>query len=128
MAESPIETKTIKWDEIEVEQLSPGIGRQFLVGTNVMLARFLLKKGARIPLHSHPHEQVAYVLEGALQFVFGDKTVIARTGEVVCIPPNLPHEALALEDTINLDIFHPPREDWIERDDSYLRHASQPNA
>ena len=115
------------WDDIPVEQLNPLIGRQFLVGTNVMIARVLLKKGAVVPLHHHHNEQVSYILEGALKFILkteaGDKEITVRAGEVLCIPPNLLHEAHALEDTVNLDIFNPPRQDWIDRDDAYLRKA-----
>ncbi len=113
------------WDDIPIEQLNPLIGRQFLVGTNVMIARVLLKQGAIVPLHHHHNEQVSYILEGALKFILktetGDKEIILRAGEVLCIPPNLPHEAHALEDTVDLDIFNPPRQDWIDRDDAYLR-------
>ncbi len=113
------------WDDIPVEQLNPLIGRQFLVGTNVMIARVLLKQGAVVPLHHHHNEQVSYILEGALKFILktetGDKEITVRAGEVLCIPPHLPHEAHALEDTIDLDIFNPPRQDWIDRDDAYLR-------
>jgi quercetin dioxygenase-like cupin family protein len=114
-----------KWDDIEVEQLNPLIGRQFVVGTNVMIARVLLKQGAIVPLHHHQNEQVSYILEGALKFILktegGDKEITVRAGEILCIPPNLPHEAHALEDTVDLDIFNPPRQDWIDRDDAYLR-------
>jgi len=113
------------WDDIPVEQLNPLIGRQFIVGTNVMMARVLLKQGAIVPLHQHHNEQVSYILEGALKFILktdtGDQEITVRAGEVLCIPPNLPHEAHALEDTIDLDIFNPPRQDWIDRDDAYLR-------
>jgi quercetin dioxygenase-like cupin family protein len=113
------------WDAIPIEALSPLIGRQFLVGTNVMIARVLLKKGAIVPLHQHHNEQVSYILEGALKFILkaetGDQEVVVRANEVLCIPPNLPHEAHALEDTVDLDIFNPPRQDWIDRDDAYLR-------
>jgi quercetin dioxygenase-like cupin family protein len=113
------------WDDIPIEQLNPLIGRQFLVGTNVMIARVLLKQGAVVPLHHHHNEQVSYILEGALKFILkteaGDKEITVRAGEVLCIPPNLPHEAHALLDTVDLDIFNPPRQDWIDRDDAYLR-------
>ncbi len=113
------------WDDIPIEQLNPLIGRQFLVGTNVMIARVLLKQGAIVPLHHHHNEQVTYIIEGALKFILktetGDQEVTVRAGEVLCIPPNLPHEAHAIEDTVNLDIFNPPRQDWIDRDDAYLR-------
>jgi len=113
------------WNEIPVEQLSPLIGRHFIVGTNVMIARVLLKQGAIVPLHHHHNEQVSYILEGALKFVLktetGDREITVRAGEVLCIPPNLPHEAHALEDTVDLDIFNPPRQDWIDGSDAYLR-------
>ena len=113
------------WNDIPVEQLNPFIGRQFIVGTNVMIARVLLKQGAIVPLHHHHNEQVSYILEGALKFILktdtGDKEITVRAGEVLCIPPNLPHEAHALLDTVDLDIFNPPRQDWIDRDDAYLR-------
>jgi quercetin dioxygenase-like cupin family protein len=113
------------WNDIPVEPLNPLIGRQFLVGTNVMIARVLLKQGAIVPLHHHHNEQVSYILEGALKFILktqaGDREITVRAGEVLCIPPNLPHEAHALEDTVDLDIFNPPRQDWIDRDDAYLR-------
>src|ERR1700760_2010780 len=113
------------WNDIPVEELSPQIGRQFIVGTNVMIARVLLKQGAIVPLHQHHNEQVSYILSGALKFILkteaGDKEITVRTGEALCTPPTPPHEAHALEDTIDLDIFTPPRQDWIDRDDAYLR-------
>jgi quercetin dioxygenase-like cupin family protein len=120
VSESAKSTLT-RWADIEVEALNPLIGRQFVVGSNVMVARVLLKKGAHVPLHSHHNEQVTYILEGALKFVLEDKEVVVHAGEVLCIPPHVPHEAFALEDTVDLDIFNPPRQDWIDRDDAYLR-------
>jgi quercetin dioxygenase-like cupin family protein len=110
-----------KWNDIEVEHLSSLIGRQLIVGTNMMVARILLKKGARVPLHSHHNEQVSYVLDGVMKFFLDNREVIVSAGEVLCIPPNMPHEAIALEDTVDLDIFNPPRQDWIDKDDAYLR-------
>ncbi|MGD0733570.1 MAG: cupin domain-containing protein [Terracidiphilus sp.] len=110
-----------RWDDIELEQLSSLIERQFVVGTNTMLARVLLKKGAHVPLHSHHNEQTTYILEGALKFHIEGKEITVHSGEVLCIPPHVPHEAFALEDTVDLDIFNPPRQDWIDRDDAYLR-------
>ncbi len=109
------------WDTIPIEAMSPYIGRQFITGQNVMIARVLLAQGAHVPMHSHPNEHVVYILEGALKFVLEDREIIVRAGEVLCIPANLPHEAFALEDTIDLDIFNPPRQDWLTGDDSYLR-------
>jgi quercetin dioxygenase-like cupin family protein len=110
-----------KWDDIPIEQLNPLIGRQFIVGTGTMIARVLLKQGAVVPMHHHHNEQISYILEGALKFLIDEKEIIVRAGEVLCIPPNVPHEAHALEDTVDLDIFNPPRQDWIDRDDAYLR-------
>ena len=124
------QTTHTKWSDIDVEPLSSHIGRQFVVGTNVMLARVLLKQGAVVPLHRHHNEQISYIVEGALRFLIGDgedrKEILVRAGEVLCIPPNVPHEAHALEDTVDLDIFNPPRQDWIERDDAYLRTGQSP--
>ncbi len=111
----------IRWQDVAIEQLSTHIGRQFTVGTNVMIARVLLQQGAVVPLHSHHNEQVSYILEGALKFLIQGREIVVRAGEVLCIPPNVPHEAHALENTVDLDIFNPPRQDWIDRDDAYLR-------
>ena len=89
-----------------------------------MLARVLLKKGCIVPLHSHVNEQLTYILEGALKFWIGDdesQELIVSAGEVLHIPSNVPHKAEALEDTVDLDIFHPPRADWLGKTDSYLR-------
>ena len=110
-----------RWTDIELEQLNPLLDRQFVVGNEVMLARVLLKKGCVVPMHQHVNEQVTYILEGALHFKVGGEEVTVRAGEVLCIPPNVPHEATALEDTVDLDVFNPPRKDWIEKTDAYLR-------
>jgi quercetin dioxygenase-like cupin family protein len=112
----------IKWKDIEVESLNALIGRQLIVGTNLMVAHVLLKKGAKVPLHSHHNEQITYILEGALHFLIDNREITVSAGEVLCIPPYMPHEAVALEDTIDLDIFNPPRQDWIDKDDAYLRY------
>ena len=86
-----------------------------------MLSRIILRKGSIVPQHSHDNEQITYVLEGALKFVIEGKELIVRSGEILVIPSNLPHSAEALEDTVDLDIFCPPREDWIRGTDAYLR-------
>ena len=110
-----------RWCDIELETLNPLIQRHFVVGGEVMLARILLKKGAVVPLHSHHNEQVTWVQEGALEFQIDGRTVVVGAGEVLCIPPNMPHAATALEDTVDIDVFTPPRADWINKDDAYLR-------
>ena len=109
------------WSDLPLEPMKPGIERHFVVGADTMLARILLAKGAHVPRHSHPNEQITYVLSGVLRFLFDDHEVIVHAGEVLCIPPNLPHEAFALEDTVDLDIFQPPRADWLTGTDTYLR-------
>jgi quercetin dioxygenase-like cupin family protein len=113
--------KYLSWNEVELETMNPLLGRQLIVGHEVMLARVLLKKGCIVPLHSHVNEQLSYILEGALKFSIDGKEIVVRAGEVLTIPPNMPHKAEALEDTVDLDIFHPPRADWINKTDSYLR-------
>lgn len=109
------------WTKVELETLNPLLQRQLVTGSNVMLARILLKKGCVVPLHSHHNEQLSYVIEGALRFTIGGKNRVVRAGEVLTIPPHLPHLVKALKDTVSLDIFHPPRMDWINKTDSYLR-------
>jgi len=113
--------KHISWNQVSNEQLNPLLERRFLNTQNLTLARVSLRKGCVVPRHSHIHEQITYVTEGALRVVFPDKEVLVRAGEVVCIPSNLPHEAMALENTQVIDIFTPAREDWANRDDDYLR-------
>ncbi|HEV2176834.1 MAG TPA: cupin domain-containing protein [Terriglobia bacterium] len=113
--------KHARWKDVELESLNPLLDRQMVVGENVMLARILLKKGCVVPVHSHVNEQIVYILEGALRFSIDGKEIVVAAGEVLCIPPNMPHSAEALEDTVDLDIFHPPRQDWINKTDSYLR-------
>lgn len=115
--------KYIPWNQVEREHLNPQIDREMIVGDKVMLARVLLKKGAHVPLHRHYNEQVTYVLDGALKFAIDGKEVVVRAGEVLCIPADMPHEAWALEDTVDLDVFNPPREDWLNKTDNYLRHG-----
>jgi quercetin dioxygenase-like cupin family protein len=115
------ELRHLPWEQVELESLNPLLQRQLITGENVMLARVLLKKGCIVPMHSHVNEQLSYILDGALKFLIDGKEIVVRPGEVLTIPPNMPHEAEALEDTVDLDIFHPPRADWINKTDSYLR-------
>lgn len=111
----------LSWNDVELESMNPLLARQLIVGHQVMLARVLLKKGCIVPLHSHVNEQLSYILEGALKFYIDGKEIVVRAGEVLTIPPNMPHKAEAMEDTVDLDIFNPPRADWINKTDSYLR-------
>jgi unsaturated pyranuronate lyase len=113
--------KHIAWNDVESESLNPLLDRQMITGEKIMLARVLLKKGCVVPEHSHENEQLTYILEGALKFWIGGKVVIVSAGQVLCIPPHLPHKAEALEDTVDLDVFYPPRQDWLNKTDAYLR-------
>jgi len=114
-------SKHHRWADIAPEQMNTLTTRQYVVGTNTMLARLVLKKGAHVPLHQHMNEQMSQVVEGALNFMIEEKEVTVRAGEILCIPPHVPHEVVALEDSVALDIFNPPRQDWIDGDDAYLR-------
>ncbi len=115
------ELKYIPWNTVELEDLNPLLRRQLVVGEDIMVARVLMKKGCIIPLHSHYNEQVTYILEGALKFWIDGKEIVVSAGEVLTIPRNMPHKAEALVDTVDLDVFNPPRADWINRADDYLR-------
>jgi unsaturated pyranuronate lyase len=112
----------INFEKMPLEHLNPLIDRQFVYGERAMLARVLLRKGAVVPEHSHENEQITYILEGTLRFTMGNGQVITvAAGEVLVIPSHMPHKAEALEDTVDLDIFTPPRADWIAGTDAYLR-------
>lgn len=115
--------KHLPWDEVPIEHLSDTISRQMISGERVMVAKVFLKEGAVVPKHHHDNEQVTFIISGALKFWMGDEgeEVIVRAGEVLHIPSNVPHKAQALEDTLDLDIFSPPRQDWLKGDDAYLR-------
>ena len=111
----------IPWSSIPIEALNAQLGRQLIVGQDLMLARVLLKKGCIVPEHSHPNEQLTYILEGALKFWIDGKEIVINAGEVLTIPPNMPHKAEAVEDTVDIDVFYPPRADWMAGTDKYLR-------
>ncbi|MFZ0758917.1 MAG: cupin domain-containing protein [Candidatus Sulfotelmatobacter sp.] len=113
--------KYVPWHTIPLEDLNPLLQRQFVVGQEIMVARVLLKKGCIVPEHSHHNEQLTYVLEGALKFWIDSREIVVHSGEVLCIPAHMPHKVEALEDTVDLDIFNPPRADWINKTDQYLR-------
>jgi len=113
-----------RWDDMPAEPLKGGISRKLITGERAMIAHVYFKKGDDVPQHSHDNEQVTYILSGALKFWFGprgEQELTVRAGEVVVIPSNVPHRAVALEDTLDVDIFCPPRQDWLAGTDDYLR-------
>jgi len=116
------ELRKTSWSMLEVEKMNDKITRQMVWGENAMLARILLKQGAVVPRHHHLAEQFTWILSGALRFTFDDnRELVVGAGEVLFIPANMPHAAVAVEDTVDIDIFSPRREDWIKKDDAYLR-------
>ncbi|MCY4646979.1 MAG: cupin domain-containing protein [Gammaproteobacteria bacterium] len=113
-----------RWDDMPIEKVKEGLGRRLVTGERMMLAHIYLDKGSVVPLHSHDNEQLTYVLEGALHFWLGEdesEEVVVRAGEVLHIPSWVPHKAVALEDTLDVDVFCPPRQDWLDGTDAYLR-------
>jgi len=120
----PRQATWYRWDDLPKETLNDLLSRRLITGDRVMLAHVYLKKGCVVPKHSHENEQFTYILEGALKFLVGERDrheVVVRAGEVLHLPAHLPHEAHALEDTLDVDVFSPPREDWLNKTDSYLR-------
>ena len=112
------------WEQMPRETVSPMLDRRLITGDRMMLAHVYLKKGCIVPKHSHENEQFTYILEGVLHFWIGDdekQEIDIRAGEVLHIPSHVPHKAEALEDTLDVDVFSPPREDWLNKTDSYLR-------
>ena len=109
------------WKTMEIEQLNDKLSRQMISGENATISQLVLKKGAAVPRHSHINEQYSWIISGALKFVFDEREILVRAGDILVIPPNMPHSAVALEDTVDVDIFAPRREDWIRKEDSYLR-------
>ena len=102
-----------RWDEIALEKVTEMMSQKIITGEREMLAQIYLKRGALIPLHSHESEQMTYILQGALRFLVGNEEVVVREGEVLHIPANVQHQAEALEDTFELDVFSPIRTDWL---------------
>ncbi len=123
MEESKSETQVrhVSFSEMPVEKVNPLLERQFVYGQRAMLARLVLHKGCVVPEHQHENEQITYILEGALRFTIEGRELTVRAGEVLVIPSNVVHRAEALEDTVDIDLFDPPRQDWITGADSYLR-------
>lgn len=113
-----------QWDDMPKEKLSDFIERRIVTGEKVMLTHVYLKKGAVVPMHAHYNEQITYILEGKIKFWIEHEDaepIIIGPGEVLTLPPNIPHKAEAVEDTLDVDIFSPPREDWLKKEDDYLK-------
>lgn len=111
----------LRWAEIKEEKLNDKITRRLAIGQNEMVGRLRLAKGAVVPPHKHVSEQITMVMSGAIRFTIGGKDTTVRAGEVLVIPPNFVHSAIALEDSDDIDCFSPLREDWLSGDDAYLK-------
>src|SRR3982074_348617 len=121
---SKTECTFYRWDSMRKERVSDMLERRLITGDRMMLAHVYLKKGCIVPKHSHDNEQLTYILEGALKFWVGEdgsEEITVRAGEVLLIPSNVPHKAEALEETLDVDVFSPPRQDWLDKKDDYLR-------
>lgn len=113
-----------QWSALPRERVTDLLDRRLITGKTMMMAHVYLKKGCIVPQHSHQNEQLTYVLEGCLRLWVGEhleQMVDVHAGEVLLIPSNIPHKAEALEDTLDLDVFSPPRQDWLDKTDFYLR-------
>ncbi|HMJ17463.1 MAG TPA: cupin domain-containing protein [Gemmatimonadaceae bacterium] len=118
------EVSFYRWDSMKKERVSDMLERRLITGDRMMLAHVYLKKGCIVPKHSHENEQLTYILEGALKFKIGEdgaEEIVVSAGEVLLIPSNIPHMAEALEETLDVDVFSPPRQDWLDKKDDYLR-------
>ena len=120
--------RLFRWDQMPKEKVTDLLDRRLITGEHMMLAHVYLKKGCVVPKHQHENEQLTYVLEGALRFWIGEdgkQELIVHGGEVLHIPSNIPHKAEALEDTLDVDVFSPPRWDWLNGTDTYLRQKAK---
>jgi quercetin dioxygenase-like cupin family protein len=117
-------TQTVRlhrWDEIALEKVTEMLSRKVVTGDREMLAQIYLKRGCLVPMHSHESEQMTYILQGALKFLIGGEEITVREGELLHIPSWVEHQAEALEDTFELDVFSPIRQDWLDHTDDYFR-------
>lgn len=116
--------RLFRWDDVPEEAVTPMISRKVITGANVMIAQIRLKKGAVVPLHSHEAEQLSLTFSGALKFIIAGETLVAEAGQLLMIPSWVKHEAVAVADTYEMDVFSPIRHDWLNKTDSYF--ANQP--
>ncbi len=117
------EVNFYRWDDMPLEKVTDQIDRRLVTGNRIMVAHVYLKKGSIVPTHSHENEQITYIMDGALHFWIGEdesEEIVVRSGEVLHLPSNVVHKAQALEDTFDVDVFSPPRQDWLDGTDSYF--------
>ena len=110
-----------RWDEIALEKVTELLSRKIVSGDREMIVQVYVKRGCLVPMHAHESEQMTYVLQGAVKYLVAGEEIVVREGEVLHIPSGVEHQAEALEDTLDVDIFSPPRQDWLDKTDDYLR-------
>lgn len=118
--------RLFRWDDVPLETVTDQIERRLITGERVMVAQVYLKKGSIVPTHSHENEQFTYIVNGALRFWIGEdgaEELVVRAGEVLHIPSNVVHKAQAIEETLDVDIFSPPRQDWLDGTDTYFHNT-----
>lgn len=121
------EVNFYRWEELPLEKVTDQIDRRLISGNRIMIAHVYLKKGSIVPTHSHENEQMTYIMNGALHFWIGEdesEEIVVSTGEVLHLPSNVVHKAQALEDTFDVDVFSPPRQDWLDGTDTYFHNKA----
>tara|TARA_B100000686_G_C16291823_1_gene714024 strand:- start:149 stop:523 length:375 start_codon:yes stop_codon:yes gene_type:complete len=119
--------QSINWEEIEIEKVNEGMRRRIVTGENMTVAKIYFDDGFEVPLHCHHNEQITQVIKGQMQFVFGGddpEERLLNPGDVVVIPPHVPHKATCIGEVVEIDMWAPPREDWLDGTDDYLRQSS----
>jgi quercetin dioxygenase-like cupin family protein len=116
------------FETMPIEKVSDTISRQYIYGSGSMIVKWYFKKGAVVSLHHHVNDQITWITKGSVKVKSQGKVFIVKAGEVIVIPPNVPHEFIALEDTIDVDVFSPARQDWIDKTDQYLQQAPKSKA
>ena len=123
--ENPTTVRLFRWDDIPLKKVTDKIDRRLITGDRIMVAHVYLKKDSIVPTHSHENEQITYILNGGLRFWIGEdeSELVVQAGEVLHIPSNVVHKAQAIEDTLDVDIFCPPRQDWLDGTDTYFHNT-----
>ena len=116
-----------RWDDQPLDAVNATFDRRIVTGEHITLAQIFLKPGGGAPKHSHEHEQFSYILKGTLRFWVGDdeRVIDVKAGEVLHLPPHVPHRAEAIDDVFAIDVFSPPRWDWVNKTDAYLREVKK---
>ncbi|MDH3708755.1 MAG: cupin domain-containing protein [Cyclobacteriaceae bacterium] len=116
----------LNWDAVPTEQVTDSMQRKIVAGEKLMIVKMKFKDGFHVPLHHHENEQITQVISGTIRFWLGEdkqQQMELTAGDVLVIPPNMPHEALMIGDVEAMDTWAPPRQDWLDGTDDYLREG-----